>query len=282
MAMQKIIVSVINDLVTDQRVHRICSTLHAHDFQVLLIGRKLKYSKFINRNYTTKRIKCIFNKSFLFYAEYNIRLFLFLIFQKADIFLANDVDTLIPNYYVSKLKNKKLVFDSHEYFSEVPELNNRAFVKKFWQKIENYYIPKVKNSYTVCRSIADLYSQKFGIHPIVIRNVPIKRDNINEISKNNKKTIIYQGAVNLGRGIELLLEAMVFLPEYEFVIAGIGDIQKEIQIKIEKLQLENRVKMIGRIEPQKLHEITRKAHLGISIEENIGLNYYVKLAGKNG
>ena len=125
MTKQKIIVSVTNDLSTDQRVDKICNTLLELNFDVVLIGRKLPNSIRVKRVYSTRRFKLWFNKGALFYANYNIRLFFFLLFNKTDALWSNDLDTLLPNYLISKWKNKKLIFDSHEYFTEVPELVDR-------------------------------------------------------------------------------------------------------------------------------------------------------------
>src|SRR5690554_8125741 len=81
---KKIIVSVTNDLYTDQRVHKVCSFLYENKYDVLLVGRKLKDSQEItDRSYEVKRFKLLFNKGALFYANYNLRLFLFLLFNKA-------------------------------------------------------------------------------------------------------------------------------------------------------------------------------------------------------
>ena len=82
--MKRIIISVTNDLVTDQRVEKTCEVLSEIGYDVLLVGRKLKKSLPIQRNYRTKRFRLLFNKGVLFYAEYNIRLFIFLLFTKKD------------------------------------------------------------------------------------------------------------------------------------------------------------------------------------------------------
>ena len=95
---KRVVISVISDLVTDQRVHRTATTLHKLGFDVLLVGRQLPNSVQMDvRAYPTKRFKLPVNKGVLFYAFYNIRLFLFLLFQKTDLLFANDLDTLPAN-----------------------------------------------------------------------------------------------------------------------------------------------------------------------------------------
>ncbi len=282
--MKRIIVSVTNDLVTDQRVYKTCKTLSNNGFDILLIGRKLDDNQPLNRNYSTFRFKLLFNKGFLFYAEFNIRLFLKLLFSKKDILFANDLDTLLPNYLISVLFNKKLVYDSHELFTEVPELINRPFQQKFWRSIEQFIIPKLKNCTTVSDSIAEYYFKTYGTTFTTIRNLPLKTD-INTVSKlpfelQNKKSIIYQGAINVGRGLELMLETMQYLNNVVFIIIGKGDIEKEIHQNTADLNLSRSVYFIPRIHPEELKYITPNADLGISFEEELGLNYRYALPNK--
>lgn len=282
--MKKIIVSVTNDLTTDQRVDKVCNTLLKGGYAVLLVGKKNKNSIAIHRNYPTKRFNLLFQKGVFFYAEFNLRLFFFLLCTKKTILLANDVDTLIPNYLVGKLQRKKLVFDSHELFSEIPELVHRPLVKKIWVLLENWMLPNLKNAYTVCDSIAQHYAKKYATEFKVIRNLPIAKNKQPRgeflFDTSEKKIILYQGAVNVGRGLELMIDCMAFLPNCILVIVGTGDIFKELKTLITAKNLGNQVKLLGQISPEKLHTFTPLADLGISLEEDLGLNYRFALPNK--
>lgn len=272
-----------NDLSTDQRVAKVCSTLHNAGFDILLIGRKLKHSQPLNRNYKTKRIQLLFNKGFLFYAEYNFRLFLFLFFSSKDILLSNDTDTLLANYLVGKIQSKKLVFDSHELFSEIPELVERPFVKRCWLQLEKWMIPKLKNSYTVSNSIANYYKKLYNSDFKVIKNLPLKQQVTTSsfpFETSDKKIILYQGAVNIDRGLELMIDSMQHLNNHLFIIIGDGDILQELKQLVHEKKLHNKVYFLGKLLPEMLKKLTPLADIGISLEEDAGLNYRFSLPNK--
>ena len=281
--MKRILISVTNDLTTDQRVEKTCEVLSEIGYDVLLVGRKLKKSLPIQRNYKTIRFRLLFNKGFLFYAEFNIRLFIFLLFTKKDLLFSNDLDTLLPNYIIGKLQNKKLVFDSHELFSEIPELVNKQQVKNVWVYLEKTIIPKLQNVITVSDSIKNHYHNLYGISAIVIRNIPkikkISQRNF-EIDAKGKKVILYQGSVNIGRGIELMIDTMALLDEYLFIVIGDGDILEQLNEKVSNLSLHNKVKFLGKKTPEELKELTPNATIGMSLEEDLGLNYRYALPNK--
>jgi len=283
-ARERIIVSVTNDLVSDNRVHKTCSTLAETGFDVLLMGRKLHHSPNLTpRSYSTKRFKLLFNKGPLFYACYNFRLFWMLIFKQFDVLLANDLDSLLANYLAAKIKKKPLVYDSHEYFTEVPELVNRPAVKRIWEWLEKQLVPKVNAAYTVCDSIARIYTEKYGVDFRVVRNVPAKQ-NFNprddNTSEKGEKIILYQGAVNIGRGLEQAILAMKYLQGAKLLIAGDGDIKTELQQLTEREGLQNKVQFLGRLPIDELVQLTPQAHLGLSVEEDLGLNYRYALPNK--
>lgn len=275
--MKRVIVSVTNDLATDQRVQRVCDYLHKWGFHVILVGRLLRNSPDTHAPYDCKRMKLFFTKGFGFYAEYNIRLFFFLLVNRADIFIANDLDTLFANYLASRFKKSKLIFDSHEYFPETPEVYKRKRVKNFWLLVEKLCIKKCDGYYTVSQSIADIYKVKYNIAFNVIRNVPYK---LPEKEINSDNYIIYQGSVNIGRGLELLLEAIKLDKRLTLLIAGEGPELGKLKNLAGTLRLENQVTFLGRMLPEKLKEYTLRASLGVSIEEPMGKSYLSALPNK--
>lgn len=280
---KRIVISVSSDLCTDQRVQKVAKSCFDYGYDVLLIGRRLKNSQKINFSYRHKRFNLWFNSSALFYTELNVRLFFFLLFSKCDIMLSNDTDTLLANYYASKFRRKKLVFDAHELFPEVPELVNRSYIKKVWESIENHIFPKLRTSYTVCQSIADYYNTKYGIMMQVVRNVPYmqtanKTQNI--LDTKEEKIIIYQGALNIGRGLEWVIQAMPYIKNAHLVIIGDGDIKEKLEMLTHELNLNDKICFLGKILPDELMKYTAKADLGLCLLENRGLSYYYSLPNR--
>ena len=281
--MKRIIVTVSNDLVTDQRVHKMCCTLIEMGYDLLLIGRKHGSQETLYRDYATKRISMLFHQGFLFYAELNLRLFFLLLFTKKEMLFSNDLDTLIPNYFVAKLQRKELIFDSHELFSEIPELKHRKLIKQFWLTIERWILPKLTKVITVSDAIKKHYKYLYGIEAVVIRNLPLEKS-VHQQSfpfpTENKNIILYQGAVNIGRGIELMLETIKLLDNCVLVIIGTGDIIEVLKQKVSSQTLENKVKFMGKVLPKDLKQFTPNATIGLSLEEDIGLNYHYALPNK--
>jgi glycosyltransferase involved in cell wall biosynthesis len=285
--LKRLIVSVTNDLSSDQRVHKICTTLQGMGFDVLLIGRHLKDSKPLERSYHTKRMKLWFTKGFLFYANYNLALFFKLLFLKKDVLLANDLDTLLPNFLISRLFNRPLVYDSHELFTEVPELVNRPFQKNIWLGIEKFIFPKLKYIYTVNHSIATIYSKKYNVPIKVIRNIaPAFTDNVPDDTflekvKGTKKMLILQGSgINIDRGGEEAVKMMSYLDNCILYIIGGGDIFKSLKKMVIDMALSEKVVIKDKIPYQKLMAYTQAADLGLSLDKGTNLNYEYSLPNK--
>ena len=217
---------------------------------------------------------------------YNLRLLIYLLTRKrTDILVSCDLDTLPANYLTSVLRNCTLVFDSHEYFTELPELQNRKFVRKVWLSIEKLIFPRLKYSYTVSNLIADEYLEKYKLKFNVIRNLPVQKRSSADYALPpvlmNKKKILYQGAVNLGRGIEMMMEVIKRMSDnVVFIIAGEGDLFEKLKRQSEDEALEDKVFFTGRIAHENLAGLTRQADVGISVEEDMGKNYRYALPNK--
>ena len=280
---KKILVAVTNDISTDYRVHKICNYLISKKYDVVVYGRILSNTITVQRDYKIVRKKHIFNNNFLFYAEFNIKLFFYLIFRKYDYILSNDLDTLPACFFVSTIKNTDLVYDSHELFSEGPELQGRKFVQGFWRKLEDFFLPKVKNAYTVSQSIVDFYDDKYQNKMGLIRNIPLKNDvlEVDEVTfPTTKRTILYQGVLNPGRGLKPMIKALKFIDDLDLIIIGYGKVTEELKAFVSEEKMNERVHFLGRISRDKLFNYTKKATLGMVLEEPLGLSFQYSLPNK--
>ena len=259
-------------------MHRVCSSLQNAGYDVILLGREKKDSLEIReKKFKQIRINCWFERGKLFYLEFNFRLFWFLLFSKVEIIIAVDLDTLTAAFCATKLKRAKLVFDAHEYFEEVPEVVDRPLIKWVWGHVAKTLIPGTDAVYTVNRSLAQIFSAKYKKEFVVIRNVPVLKQEIP--LKKNERYIIYQGALNEGRGIEELLRAMVNV-ELPLKLVGEGDLSEELRELCSKSGLEKKVSFLGKIAPEDLRTLTKNAYIGLNLLLDKGLNYRLSLANK--
>lgn len=312
--MQMIVFTVTNDITYDQRMQRICTSVAETGFEVWLIGRKLSTSTPLpSFNFRTKRLSCFFNKGFAFYAEYNIRLFFYLLFSKAHCLCAIDLDTIVPVYFVSWLKNIKRVYDAHELFTEQKEIVTRLKVHKIWMSIEQFCVPKFKHGYTVNLFIKDELKRRYGVEYGIVRNMPLKVEGLGEKVEGrrekggrrsehleddrlqmtdgelestnmisltpNNQFLIYQGAVNEGRSFETLIPAMKQV-NCTLLICGEGNFFEQTKQLIQQHQLEKKVILRGYVSPAELKQLTPQALFGLTLFEKTGLNQYYSLSNR--
>ena len=270
-------------------MRKVCEFLIKHDFDVTLVGRKLKNSlELPELPYKTKRFKLWFTKGALFYANYNLRLFFYLLFHKADILLANDLDTLFANHWAKKFKsNCKIIYDSHEYFIGVPELIHRPKIQKFWKRIEKRALPKVDKMYTVNESIADLYRKEYNREVLVVRNIADTKQLIQNKSREelglpaDKQIVIFQGAgINIQRGAEELIEAIQLVENAILIFVGGGDVIDQLKQKVAQNNWNEKVLFFGKRSYSELMNFTSVSDVGISMDKDTNINYRFSLPNK--
>lgn len=271
---------VTNDLNQDQRMHRICTTIAEMGYDVILNGRKKKQSEpVLDFPFTQRRMDCFFDHGPLFYLEYNLRICLFLIRKKPDVIYSVDTDTLLGCTIAKLWTGKKMIFDSHEYYSESPELTSRPIKKSIWKWVEKIAIPRADKAITVNQSLSDLLSKKYKNDFIPVYNVPFKEKGaVVEVEKSN--IILYQGVLNQGRGLEEMILAMQWIQDARLVIAGEGDLSQQLRAIAAVSPVKDQITFMGWLTPGALSKLTRQALLGVNLLDGSSLNYYYSLANK--
>ena len=286
--MKTILVCVTSDLSTDNRILRHCELMHQMGFKVHLIGRILPWSPTMPiLPYPVHRVKLPFLKGPLFYLSYQCWLFFYLLFRKADIIWANDLDTVVPSYIISKLRGLDYIVDSHELFTEVPELSKAPIKKSIWKFIEKHLAVKANIFITVNQSLAKIFHEKYGINPKVVRNVP-KRVDIPPAHSRNQigipegdLVVVIQGSgINKGRGLDETIEAISGLSDVSLLIIGGGNAIDEAKQKTIALGIQSKVHFIARVPYLEMMQYTQMAAIGLAYDADPCLNFYYALPNK--
>ena len=281
----RLVFAVTTDLCFDQRMQRICGSLAAAGYRVQLIGWERPTSLPLQlQPYQQHRLRGWFQQGKLFYLEYNLRLLFYLLGQRAAAWCACDLDTALPMWLRARLGGQPLVYDAHELFTEVPEVVARPAVQRLWRAVEAFVVPRARLAYTVGPALARVFEQRYGRPFGVVRNV--SRFEELPTAPDAGSYILYQGALNVGRGLEQLLDAMPAV-RGRLVLCGEGDLSAALRAQAGRLGLLaagadalGRVEFRGFVLPAELREVTRRAAVGLNLLENTGLSYYYSLANK--
>lgn len=259
-------------------MHRICSSLSKAGFDVVLVGRKRTTSLPLRQmEFSQKRLTCFFNKGFLFYAEYNLRLFFLLLFSRMDGLCAIDLDTILPVLTVSGIKKIPRVYDAHEFFTEMKEVRTRPFIQKVWLAIERFSVPRFMHGYTVSEGLSNEFMKRYDRSYTVIRNLPVLKT-LPETPKK-ERFLLSQGAVNEGRAFEYLIPAMKKIP-YRLVVCGDGNFMRQLKTLVHDEGVDEKVEIKGMLPPEELWPITTSATLGMGMADGEGIHQFLALPNK--
>ena len=278
---KRVFCAVTNDLNYDQRMIRICTSLTNAGFSVTLVGREDRGSLPLDiRPYRQHRLKMWTRRGKLFYVEYHFRLFLYLLVRKMDIICAIDLDSILPCYFVSRLRRVTRVYDAHELFCEMQEVVTRPFIHKMWKKVERYAVPRFRVGYTVDAPIAGEFRQMYGVDYAVVRNLPVlEAGGDGQERAVSERHILYQGAVNEGRCFETLIPAMQQV-NARLIICGDGNYMQKARELVRLHGLEEKIDFRGYVRPEELKAVTRSAWCGVTLFDPRGLSNYYSLANR--
>ncbi len=286
--MKKAVLTVISDISTDQRVLKQAELLRENGFNVTVIGRKIHGISDLRTSRSGEiRLKIPFEKGPLMYAVFNLRLFISLLGRKADLYVANDLDTLLPSFLVSKLYRRPLVYDSHEYFTGQHGLAERRSRYYVWKRLEEFLLPRIRWMITVNKSIAGLYEREYGVNPVVVRNVSPSAANISPRSrteagaKEGDLLTVFQGSgINPGRGAEELIEAMALTEGVKLLVIGSGDAYEAVKRLAIVRGVSQKVKFLPRMPWEEMISYTRSCDAGLSLDKDTCLNQRYSLPNK--
>lgn len=278
MATKRIICTVTNDLNYDQRMIRICTSLATAGYDVTLVGFKRKKSKpLIPRPFKQVRLPIMVEQGKLMYAHYWFNLFFYLLFKKADVLCAIDLDTILPVYYASLLRGKKRVYDAHEIFTDLKEVISRPSVHKMWTWIGNHCVPHFKTGYTIGECYAEEFKKRYGVSYGVVRNATILKPL--QLPAKPERFILYQGWVNVGRCFEQLIPAMQFV-DAKLIVCGEGNFYEQALTLAKEYKVEDKITFKGYVPPAELGSYTIGATIGITLFEDTSLSNRLSLANR--
>ncbi|EJQ16975.1 hypothetical protein IE3_00293 [Bacillus cereus BAG3X2-1] len=205
--------------------------------------------------------------------------------KKYDIYHSNDLNTLPQGFICAKiLRRKKLIYDSHEVQTSRTGYNSNIYgiMEKFFIKFCDVIIME---NHTRAKYTEGLY----GFYPKVIHNYPfVSRP---ELSKSmdlhgllnisrNEPILLYQGGIQIGRGLDKLVQAAPLFKRGVVVFIGDGRIKPELQQMVQDMKLEDRVKFLPKVPVQDLIHYTKNAYLGFQVLNNICFNHYSASSNK--
>jgi len=285
---RRVVLVVTNDLVTDWRIHKMGLTLHKGGYEVTLIGVQKKESLPLPPlPYRIHRIPVRFSRGKLFYLEFTMKLLFYLLFHSSfHIYVANDLDTLLPIFLAAKWKgNKPIVYDAHEYFVGMVDLLNKPITRKLWESMEKLLLPKVPYRITVTEGTKRLYESRYKGDWLVIKNYPLREwaEPPSPLSSPPSRWIlIYHGVIKKGRFLDEIVETFFFLPHEHFVlwIIGYGPYLPQLKQKIELLPFKEQIICYGPVPHVQLKEYLKRAHIGLSFLNLNAPNYQESLPTK--
>lgn len=219
------------------------------------------------------------------YFEYIIRIILFYFNKNIKIVNVHTVGLLPLGVFLKYFYGAKLVYDAHELETEVNGL--KGIRKSLSKLIERLFIQKVDLVIVVSESISQWYVNNYSIpRPIVVLNSPklINREPTNLLRERlsipmDCKIILYQGGLEKGRGIELILDAMSKNQRNDiaFVFMGYGTLENKIKYYSNNFE---HIYFHEAVDPADILDYTSSADLGVSLIENTCLSYYYCLPNK--
>ena len=209
-----------------------------------------------------------------------------------DVLHAHDVHLLsIAGEYAASNLNTHLIYDSHEYIRGLP--THTPEIRKAYAEVENEFIPGASAVITVSSAIAQRLKidHSLKVLPTVIMNTPTLVSGECEAGTGIREVIgldvdiplvVYSGGINLTRGIEIVIDALGYLPDVHFAATSnrFSWYTEQLQERAENVGAKGRLHFVPYVAPEKISQYLSSADLGVSpLPANV-VNYDLALPNK--
>ena len=208
-----------------------------------------------------------------------------------DLLHAHDLDTLWPAYRVAQKKGIPLIYDSHELYTESIHVAHRPLTKWVWRILEYSLIRQTDATITVCQGISKELKERYGLeeapwvvrnfsNPVLVEQTTSDLPELRQFKQYHPHTLLYQGYLQQGRGIETAIQALSAAPDWGLVICGQGPYWDYLLGMAHDWGVEDQLLYLGQLEPTVLATVTASCDVGLCMIEPVVLSYYYALPNK--
>ena len=203
---------------------------------------------------------------------------------KAEVYHAHDLNTLLMAWTASRLRRARLVYDTHEVATDRTGLKFR-----WWGAfLEGRLIRRADRVICTTQTRADFTQRRYGIAPpVVLRNLPAYLEpTCSGIAQErmglsaDTKLVLYQGGMQVQRGLEELLEAATRIEGGVVLMLGSGRLKPALMERAESLGLEGKVYFHDAVPVDELPEWTACAYVGMQLLQDTCFNHHSSLSNK--
>lgn len=203
--------------------------------------------------------------------------------EKPDVIHANDLDALIPAFMAQKILKCKLIYDSHEIYTENNFLINKRLYALYLRIQEKRICKKLDLMVCVSNAAADYLMRKYKIkRPIVVTNCSLKSEQVISNEKNKGFEILNHGQYYSGRGYDIMVESLPLLkdfPEIKLALRGFGVLEESLKMRAKELGDDNII-FYPKVLVEDLISQASKSMVGVAITEGICVNFKVSVSNK--
>ncbi len=191
--------------------------------------------------------------------------------------VAENFLTCFPGWVAAKITEAKFVYDAYELI--IPEPGQIMNLRdRFWYLLERWCVKRADLLIAANEERACLMAEHYQLErtPEIMLNIPVRTvmpaDPDTIITKypafkrrtQEDRLLLYQGDINLARGIGKFINAMNFLSSsYRLIVIGSGPDLRGLAQIARPLSRKGRIFLLGRIEHNLLPSLTPLADIGI-------------------